>query len=414
MLAWLTLAALLVIDPSASRTDVSGGVSTEVRGGWAPVDPVSPSTAAFVVVLIPNVDLQHTHRRRGTVGLGYAPRMFLRQPNQLSVRRPLLFHDIDLSYARRLNRAWQFGTTARAGIGEIDYTSAALAFDVGQTQLPNNSVLSLLTVDGSVGFTGTLSPHAGLGIATGAGTRRSLPNGDEPPSAVTRNYADVTVGPSLELGARDDLSVRVVTSVIDFVPGALFVSVDARLAWSHALRRRLRLGVDAGMFVGRVALRQDDTTGADDAAFPVGSLSLTGTMIARSRYSLGGAVTASAFGVFDAGSGRLLYRSLLGTDLVLALPPRWSAGITASFVTAITPEPADSRDVVSVAETIALARTPIAYRIDDTKSVEFGTILGVRAPHLAAQDFSSTQYEAWLYVAFRIGGTTARAGRQGR
>ncbi len=412
MVGWLTL-ALLMIDPSAARTDVSGGASTEVRGGWAPTTPTSESTPAFTLLVTPNIDLQHRHRRRGTVRLGYAPRMFLRLPNLLSVQRPLILHQIELDYARPLTRAWQFATNVQGRIGELDYTAAGTAFDPGQTNIPNVSVLSLAIVDGAVGFVGALNPQTSLTLGAGGGTRRQLSDaGDQ--GILAQSYGNFTVGPAFSLSARDDLQAGATVSLIDFDPGALFVAVDARLAWVHSIRSSLRLSLDAGVFITRVAARQDDPTGIDGATFPVGGIGLDGTMIARSNYSIGGGIAGSVFGVFDAASGRLLYRTMLNTGITAFFPPRWSAGIEASFVTAISREPLDDSAGFVEPETLVNLRTPITYTIDRTKALEFGVLAGARAPHLAADSFDTTRYEAWLYVAFRIAGSTARGGREVR
>lgn len=410
----LTL-AILAIDPQAARTDVSGGVAGEVRGGWAPVQLNEESEPAFVLVVSPNIDLRHANRRQGVVSLGYSPRMFLRLPNRLSITRPLFFHQTDLAYDRPISRAWQFRTQASADVGELDYTAASFAFDPGQTAVPEDvSVLSFLIVDGGFGFTGQVSPNTTLAIATSAGTRR--PIGAEADEGVRpfpdRVYGNLSIGPRVQLTARDGISLTAVGSVNDFDPGALFGALDARAAWIHTLRRNLDLALDAGVFVTQVIARQDADIGDDGTAFPVGGVSLNGRLRSRSSYTLDGGVAAGFSGLFDAISGRLLYRARFNARMQATFPPRWSAGIDASFLTSPTPEPIEAMGAFPVPETLAQVQTPVRYLIDDTKNIEFGTIFGVRAPHLAAESFDSVRYEAWVYLAFRIGGGTARGGRE--
>jgi len=412
----LTL-AVLAIDPTAARTDVSGGIAGEVRGGWAPVTLNEASTGAFVLVLTPNVDLRHANRRQGAFSIGYSPRMFLRQPNRLSLNRPLFFHQIELEYDRPISRNWEFRTQVAGRIGELDYTAASLAFDPGQTAVPGDvSVLSFAIVDGGFGFTGQVAPRTTLGIGTSAGTRRPL--GDEANVGVRpfpdRVYANFSIGPRFQVTERDGVSVNAVASMNDFDPGAVFGAVDLRVAWIHTLRRNLDLALDAGVFTTRVIARQDDVTDNNGATFPVGGIGLNGRLRARARYALDGGASVGFSGLFDAISGRLLYRARASTRLQASFPPRWSAAIDASFLTSPTPEPLRVAGGAPVPETLAQVQTPIRYLIDDTKNIEFGAIFGIRAPHLAAQSFDSVRYEAWAYLAFRIGGGTARGGREVR
>jgi hypothetical protein len=411
----LTL-AVLAIDPTAARTDVSGGISGEVRGGWAPVQLNEPSSGAFVLVVSPNVDLRHANRRQGIVAFGYSPRLFLRMPNRLSITRPLFFHQFDVAYDRPISRAWQFRTQGSADVGELDYTAASLAFDPGQTALPDVSVLSFLIVDGGFGFTGQVAPRTTLGIATSAGTRRPLTqDSDEGVRPFPdRVYANLSIGPRFQVTARDAISLAAIASINDFDPGAIFGAGDLRVAWLHTLRRNLEIVMDAGVFVTRVVARQDDNTDNDGATFPVGGIGLNGRLRARARYTLDGGGAVGFSGLFDSISGRLLYRVRANARLLATFPPRWSAGLDASFITSPTPEPIRVTGGFPVPETLAQVQAPIRYSFDDTKNIEFGAIFGVRAPHLAAQSFSSVRYEAWAYVAFRIGGGTARGGREVR
>lgn len=412
MLGSLILAVLL-IDPSAARTDVGGGVSTEVRGGWAPITPTSSSSPAFALVVTPNVDLRRRQRRhRGVLSLTYSPRMFLRLPNQLSLQRPLFFHNGELAYARAISRTWQLSTSAAGRYGELDYSATGLAFSTGQTRVPNATVLSVAIFDGAVGFRGALTRLTSLDIRMAGGTQRPILGDDGVRTTPSRNYGSLTLAPSHQLGPRDGVQLTVVTSTTDFDPGAVFLSVDSRAGWAHQLRRNLRLNMDAGVFVSRVVARQDDPTDSAGATFPVGSIGLDGRLRARTQYTLDGAIAAGMFGIFDAASGRLLYRSSLTASTLLALPPRWAVGINATFVTAATREPIDTRDALNIPETLANLTTPIIYAIDDTKQVEFGTRVSIRAPHLASESFSTTRYEAWGYVAFRISGGTARGRRE--
>lgn len=411
----LTLVAVLLIEPTAARTDVSGGVAGEVRGGWAPVNLNEESTPAFIVVLTPNVDLEHRTRRRGGFTLGYSPRMFLRQPNRLGVDRPLVFHTTELVYDRPISQTWEFRTQGAARVGELDYTGAAVAFDPGQTSLPTTSVLSLAVIDGGFGFTGFVTPRRSLTVAMNAGTRR--PIGVDEGTVLPfpdRVYGDLSVSPRFQVTRRDAIAATVITAVNDFDPGAIFLSGDARLAWIRRLRQELELTIDGGVFVTRVVARQDEMNGVEGTTFPVGGITLNGRLKARASYRLDGGASAGFFGLFDALSGRLLYRVRASTRLVATFPPSWTAGVEGEFVTAPTREPLDPSAANPLPETLATIQAPVRYTFDEYKNIEFGGVFTVRAPHLASQSFDATRYEAWVYLAFRISGGTARGRREVR
>lgn len=411
----LTL-AVLAIDPSAARTDVSAGVAGELRGGYAPVTLDEQSTAAVVLTLMPNVDLRHRHRRHGELSLGYSPRLFMRQPNRLSLNRPLFLHQIDFTYSRRLTRLWQLRTSIVGRIGEVDYTAVNLAFGPTQTAVPTNvSVLSFANVDGAVAFIGRVAPRTTLNIGMSAGTRRAIgtqttTNGVAPFS--DRVYGEVSVGPTFQITARDSVGVAGTVAVNDFDPGAVFGAVDARARWDRQLQRDLVLSVDGGVFVTQVVARQDDVNEGSGATFPVGGVALNGRLRSRARYTLDGGAAVGFSGFFDAISGRLLYRGRLSTGFVATFPPRWSAGIDASFVTSPTREPLDAMGGFPFPETLGSIQVPVRYFFDDNKNIEFGASFGVRGPHLAVRAPGSVRYEAWAYVAFRIGGGTSRGGRE--
>ncbi|MBK8238043.1 MAG: hypothetical protein IPK74_21150 [Deltaproteobacteria bacterium] len=409
------LASVLAIDPQASRVDLSGGVVAEVRGGYAPVAPNQPSQFSFLTLVTPNVDLRYRHRRGGTLTFGYAPRMLLRLPNILSLKRPLFLHQLQLSHAVALDRRWNMTTSAAASVGELDYTALGIAFNGQQTAAPQADVIQFAIGDLGLNFTGRLDARRSLAIVPSAGLR--VPFNQSPAPGQTSfpaQYAgNLGLAYSEAVAPLDDVYVQSYQGVVDFRPGGLFVNSDTRVGWTRQVRRRLETRLDGGVFNAQVLAQQDAPNRLRGRVLPVGSFRLGGRLRARARYTMDGAFATGLSGFFDVLGGNVSPRATGSVQLTVAMPPRWTFGVVSAIYTAATlrPLPTASNGVPQT-ESSFLNQVPIGYRIDDTKSVEFGFIANIRTPHLASSSFTGTQLEAWLYVAFRIAGGTARGGRE--
>lgn len=413
MLSWLATAVLL-IDPSAKRTDVTGVIDTQLRTGWSPVSQYAEPGASLVVVVSPTGILEHSHRRFGAVVLSYTPRFFLRQPNQLSLRRPLIYHQLDFSYLRGLTSQWRMSSTVAGRYGELDYNAAGGAFDAGQTDIGDVSVLSFASGDATTSFTGQFSQRTSLALSALGGHRRPVTFGETGSggglAASARTYATVIVLPGHQVTPRDTLTLAVATSLFDFDPGSLFTSVDTRGGYQRTVREGLQLFVNAGVFTSRLLARQDAILQQQEVVFfPVGDVGVNGRLKSRARYTVDGGGSLGTFGLYEAASGRVVYRGRASAAVSVNIPPRWSAGITASLMTATTREPLQAVGGRQRPETFGSIQTPITYSIDATKLIQFGTIVTVRAPHLLALSRADTAYEAWAFVSFRLSGGTSRA-----
>ena len=118
-------------------------------------------------------------------------------------------------------------------------------------------------------------------------------------------------------------------------------------------------------------------------------------------------------GFFDRINEQVEPRARLTGAITVTLPPRWIARAAGSAFTAVTREPRlDTTGDVEVPQSQVQFSTPITYLINSRQEFEFGTILSVRGSHVRSQNFEFSQLETWLYVAYRIGGGTARGGNE--
>lgn len=415
----LPLALALLVDPRAGRFDVSGGVVAELRGGYAPVAPNQPASASFLTLITPNIDLRYNHRRRGLLTFGYAPRMLYRVPNLLRLARPLFLHQFQLRHVVSLDRRWTMGTSAIASVGELDYTALGIAFTGPQAAAPRADVIEFAIGDVSMSFTGRLDSRRSIAIVPSAGFRYpfgqdTAPDPDNPVTAFPQQYAgNLGLAYSERVAPRDNVYVQSYQGVVDFRPGAMFVNSDSRVGWTRQVLRRLESRLDVGVFNAQVLAQQDAAARLRGRVLPVGSYRLGGRLRSRAAYTIDGAFAAGVSGFFDVLGGNVQPRATGSAQLTVAMPPRWTFGLVSSLYTAATAQPLPrSTGGVPQTESAFLNQLPITYRIDDTKRIEFGLITNVRTPHLASSSFAGTQLEAWLYVAFRIAGGTARGGRE--
>ncbi len=408
-----TAALLLAIDPRGTRVDVAGGVTAEVRGGYAPLLLSDPSRPSFLTVVVPSIDFR-VMRRRGTFNLGYAPRALLRQPNPFNIARPLFLHSITSGYQVAISRAWRLTAGVDATVGELDYTAANLVFGQIQSGLPDTEILSFALIGAQVTIDGRIAPRQSFAISPSATFRQALNVADERagvlPAARSGNLGLLY---AYEATQRDTVEVALSPGVLDFEPGALFFNVDARAAWRRRLRPRLASRIDAGAFGTSVIAGQDAATSASSRVLPVGGAALEGRIASHSDFYVDANINAGFLGFYDYIQGTLQPRAGGGVQVTATIPPRWSVGLNASLFTAATrkPQPEIMGQPPPI-ETVLLTQVPVTYRIDDTKQIEFGAIANFRMPHLRVDDFSATSSELWGYVAFRIAGGTARGRRE--
>jgi hypothetical protein len=418
------LCLFLAIDPRGVTVDVAGGVTAELRGGRAPVVIDAEPEPAMLMVLIPNADLRIRMRRRGAIFFGYAPRFVLRVPNMLGLDRPLVLHQLSLLYDVALSRRWDFSGVVTSSVGELDYTANNLVLGTMQGSAPSAAVLQYAVVEASTTFTvratsiDTVYFGPAFAYRTPVGEELQL---DETPTLEQlamilpeQLSGSVFAAYTRMVSPVDDLSLQITPGVMSFSPGALFATVDARLAWSRQLQRRLRSRIDGGVFTAHVLERRDDPFGARSRVLPIGNAGLTGQLLSRATVRLEADASVGVNGFFDVLRGTVQPRAGGTLQLAADIPPRWRVGLMTSFFTSANREPQTVIDGPQplLDETVLYAQTPVTYMIDERMFLEFGTIVTARGPHLDVDDFSFGQLELWGYVAFRFSVGTARGGRE--
>lgn len=403
----LWLALLLAIDPRASKVDVSGGAAIEARVGSAPVTPGEPSVLSFLSILTPNADLRVTSRRGGIWLLGYSPRVQLRLPNRISLKRPLLLHQLYTGYDVDLTRRWALGVNLGGSVGELDYTGVT-TFLGDNAQTPAVDVTQFAIASADVRFAVRMAPRHSIGFGPRGNYRAPISSNDgangQAGAVPPQLTAEFPIIYTFDAAPRDGLDVTATPGVVDYDSEVTFFSTDGRLGWTRQMRPQLSGRLDAGVF-GASVVRGGNTS----KVFPVGAGTLNGRLYSRSSHWVDGQLGVGVLGFFDRVTSRVDPRAQLTASITTVIPPRWSAGVTVAGFTAITSEPrVVGMSMTELPETLLRAQTPINYTINRFSSFEFGTVFSVRASHIASDNFAFSQFETWFYVAYRIAAGTAR------
>lgn len=422
------LAALwFAADPAASRVDVSGGAAIELRGGLAPPSPEDDAVPSVLVILTPDVDMEVESRRGSLLNLGYTPRVQYRYPNRIDLNRPLLLHQGYATLSQQVDPRWIVGVFLGGSVGEVDYNSApelvgdgAVAPNVAR---PDATVLDIAAGSAGLSAEGRLTRRHSLGLQAGVVYRTPLgvPEADDADAQLTTAGIpeQLSVNASVSLDTRlspvDAVEVEVTPGYYDYNAGTTrFITTQAVALWRHNIRPSLQSTVGAGA-MGSAGF--GDTEPGGLPVLPVVLASVTGGVVRSASHSVDVGVTAGLTPYFDRVQVDLSPRATLNTTVLLSLPPRWSVRGLVGAVTNATSEPRDPRQnrdgsAQPITESQFRIATPVTYQISEQQQFEFGLLMTARAPHLASDDFTFGQSEAWFYVAYRIGAGTARGGQE--
>lgn len=406
----------LASDPRASRVDVSGGASVELRGGRAPLSANDRPQFGLLTILSPNVAMEAGFRRGGgQLNLGYNPVIQYRWPNRLGLDRPLLLHQAYSNYVQDLSERWLLSVNLAGGLGETDYSGLAAVIgdnaetvDARVTRFASTSVNVSLTglLTRRVSF--TMQPRFSYRAPISETARAPMNPDDDDDDAASlprQLSAGMMMGVTTRATRRDEISVSTVPSYISNRSGETrYASVDSRVAWLRRIRGSLSTTLDAGTFAVRTY-----GEGGGFRLFPAGGASINGDLRRRARYRITGDIDGQISGFFDRVTGGIDPRASVSAGIVVELPPRWMVRFSGAAVTNATLTPRDNGEA---AESTINLSTPVTYTINERQSFEFGTVLTVRAPHLASNQLEFRQLETWLYVAYRVGVGTARGGEE--
>ncbi|MCR9160314.1 MAG: hypothetical protein ACE37F_18030 [Nannocystaceae bacterium] len=428
MLSLALTAALFLADPAASRVDVSGGVSVELRGGRAPVDPASRPEWGILTILTPDVDMEVATRRGTLLNFGYTPRVQYRSANRLDINRPILLHQAYATLAQQLDPRWVLGVNLGGSIGEADYNSAPVVLGADQAQLPDAQVLQIAAASASARLDGRLTRRHTLGFLLDTVYRTPLDQAETTiivdPDAPTAG--DDTNGPggvpeqlNVEAGVAlntrvtpvDGVEVSVRPGFFDYNQGGTqYATVSGIAEWERQIRPSLSTSVGGGVFyftgVG-------ETRSESIPVQPVALTSVTGGLVRRASYNVDATLGAGVAPYFNRARISLDSRATLSGNVAINIPPRWTVRVIGAALTNATAEPLpDTGNGNPATETQMRLALPVTYQIDERQQFEFGFLGTVRGPHVQADTFEFNQLETWLYVAYRIGAGTARGGQE--
>jgi hypothetical protein len=420
-------AALCLADPAASRVDVSGGVSVEVRGGRAPVRPAEPPVFSVLTIVNPDVDMEFASRRGTTFNLGYTPRVQYRNRNRVSnLQRPLLLHQAYSTLVQQIDPRWALGVNLGGSIGEADYNSVPILID-DNAQAPDVDVLQIAAVSAGMNVEGRLTRRHTLGIRTNVVYRTpfDVPEPEMPDPDVPDDEQRALGGLPEQLNANAGVSLNTRITPLDAIEveaspgyfnandgGAQFVTAQVTGQWQRQIRPSLASALGLGVF-GSAGVGGTRTQSAP--VMPVALASVTGGLLRRATHNVDATLTAGLTPFFDRVQVSLDPRATLNATVEVAIPPRWTVRVLAGGVTNATATPRQLDGGASAAqqtETQVRLSLPVTYQISEQQQFEFGLLLAARAPHLRSPELELNQGETWLYVAYRIGAGTARGGRE--
>ncbi len=422
------LAALwFAADPAASRVDVSGGAAIELRGGLAPRSPQESAVPSVLVILTPDVDAEVESRRGSLLNLGYTPRVQYRYPNRIDVNRPLLLHQGYATVRQQVDPRWVVGVLLGGSVGEVDYNNAPELVgdgaDAPNVARPSAAVLDIaaasaaLTADGRLTRRHTLGLQFGVVYRTPLGVPEVTDPGTQLTAAGVPEQLNVNVGVSLDTRVTpvDTVGLEVAPGYFDYNAGdTQFFTTQAVAQWRRDIRPSLQSTLGAGV-MGSAVFGDTQTDGPP--VLPVALASVSGGLVRAASHSVDASLSAGLAPYFDRVQVDLSPRASLNGSVQLSLPPRWTVRGLVGAVTNATRDPRDPRQngngtAQPITESQFRIATPVTYQISDAQQFEFGLMMTARAPHLASDDFTLAQSEAWLYVAYRIGAGTARGGQE--
>jgi len=416
----LALAAALwfAADPAASRVDVSGGVSIELRGGRTPVQQSDPNSEwGMLTILNPDVDMEVASRRGTLFNLGYTPRVQYRQlANNDDIARPLLLHQAYATLQQQLDPRWLLGVNLGGSVGEVNYNSVQLVLGDGQVDAPDVNVLKIAAGSAGIDVAGRLTRRHTLRLGTEVVYRTPLntvsSSGDSAVSGGVPDQLNVeaTVGVETRVSPVDAVEVDVTPGYFDYNNGGTqYATVDGLAQWRRQLRPSLSSSLGAGAFyfagVG-------GTTSASIPVQPIAQAALTGGLVRSASHNVDATLGVGVEPYFNRSRVSLDSRASAFSTITIAIPPRWSVQVLAAALTNATERPRYRDDGTPLTETQVRLGIPVTYEISDQQQFEFGLLMSARAPHLRYQPFSFNQGTTWLYVAYRIGVGTARGGRE--
>jgi hypothetical protein len=389
----------------AGAFDANASVVAETRGGVAPIQAGRQSQAAIGISVAPVVEIE-TGRPGQGLHIDYGPRILWREPNNLSLKRPLILHVANLAAATQPNTAVEFLARAGASLGEADYAALSQIFGTAQGTVPQ--VMKIFAASGGLGFRWDENRTWRFETTLEAEHRRTLASVIDPQTipdpmmmtALQQSFrqTNFTLMPSAiaHLSRRDDLILTAAVSDRMLDNGISLFAVAPQVGWKTRLAPNAELRLAGGVSYVR-DLGTVPIVGSGGSLAPIGNAEVS-ALVLRHR---GVAMRSGAGVTFDYFVDPFLRaagpRGTAVAQSLLLFPPNWTVGVEASFSTSLR----GSAITGNPDETTAAVSLPVRHRMSENLIGEAGLRWSVRAPRWRADDFAFhfDQQQFWVYVA---------------
>jgi hypothetical protein len=414
--------SLLALVLGAAVVEGAVGADTEVAAGRAPVELDGPERNSIAFTGTPAVGLR-IHDETHTFTTTYAPRFYYRVPNVLDVSRPLVLHQVGLSYENLLDISSQWTTRASASVGELDYTTASEVFDPQSAGLQED-VAQVARFDGESTLRHSTSRRTTLQL-TLQGEYTTPINEDDTPAPLLPDVpvdpaapavggilksAAGTIRPELRyvLTRRDFLTTSLRGSYQWFSNGSRFVVISPQLGWERRLSPRSTFISSAGPLY---AIVLDAAPGASEDNFLGGSgvLELRSTLSRSDGHELTGHMSGTVDWFFDPLAGTSDPRATVEVGAGARFGRDWSFTPIVSFSTLLREDTGGVAAAISRTDASVLrAELPVRYEITRKVRFNFGARGSLRGTRLGGDDFSLTDtVEVWAYVGLAVAFATS-------
>ena len=390
--------------------DVQAGaaVTTEGRGGEAPVSPGEDPSASVAATIRPAAEVR-LRQDSTRVSLVYSPQIHWRYPNPLEDNKPLVLHTVNLDGEFHPTSISQLGARASFSAGEADYALLPQILGGRPSALPDS--LELMVISGGLEYLVELSPRWRLGTVLEYTHRRPLnvdetampPDPGVPPDPeqasaelflAKQNVVEFVPTLAYRLTPRDDLLLETGVGWEKHSSGIELYRFEPRVGWERRLAPERMLSVLAG-----VAYTQDvgerSATGSKHDVSPVAEGRLEGHLWREQQRSLSGSFGLQMEYYVDPVVSTAGPRALATTGLSLGMGQNWNVGLDTAFGTSLKGDPMPGQPD----ETFVSLAVPVRHRVTPHLLMEMGVRYTNRAPHFGADDFKFHQRELWVYLA---------------
>ncbi len=382
--ASLLLAAFLPLLGNATRVDVAAGGELRVGGGRLPIAAQREPEFGSEATLTLQTGVR-TASRRTQFLLTYMPRLYLRLPNVLGKRRPLVLHQLrtnyDSSVSRRLGVSVNFG----GAVGEVSYSGLDLVFDPG-TGAVDARIIPMAQLNGGAQLTYAVTRDHSTSLGVNGGYRAFLEEADNLPLLNSQNVS-TSVRHSYGINPRQLLtgSLRfgyIATDLRDTN------TLGSRLGLRHGFSERTWVTLGAG-----VNYAWDPEETSLSRAFPSADASYSTQWHGTNQvWNMNLSAGVDAF--FD--QTALEYRPQAFFNWATSTNVHQDINLALNlFATGpITSEPAGPR----LLQTQAGMNLPVQIRLTRALSLQLGAQGNVRGPHPSEFSSGNFQEEIRIYI----------------